>query len=224
MVLIIAHRGASNLAPGNTIQAFKRSLELRVDIVEFDVHHTRDGKIIVMHDHNIKRTTGGIGLIKNIPFNEIRKFHEPNGEVIPTLQEVLDILKKKHVCKIDIKDTGMEEKVVNTIKKNKIENSVIITSEIPSVLKRIKQIAPKIKTEAGGFTQKMSVKKMIQKAKRVKADIIGPHYSLITKKLVDEAHENGLTVHVWTVDDKKTIEKMKKLEVDAITTNNPEKI
>jgi len=225
MVLKIAHRGASNYAPENTIEAFKKAIRLGVDVVEFDVHRTKDNKIIVMHDNKVEKTTNGVGLIKNLSFKEIRKFHEPNGELIPTLQEVLDILKNKCICKIDIKDNLMEEKIARIIKKNHLENSVIITSKIFSTLKKIKQNLPKIKIERGGFKEKIPVEKIIKKAKSVKADIIGPHYSIITKKLIEEAHKNGIEIHAWvTVDNKKTIEKMKKLGVDGITSDWPDKI
>lgn len=219
MVLKIAHRGASNHAPENTLEAFKKALQLKADVVEFDVHHTRDGKIVVMHDHNVKRVTGGKGLIRNLSFKEIRKLLEPNGELVPTLQEALDVLKNKCVCKIDIKDRLMAGKVVKIIKKNRIENSVIITSEIFSALKKVKQLSPKIKIEAGGFRKRISISEIIKKAKGVKVDIISPHYSITTKKLVEEAHKNGLKVHVWVVNDKENIEKMKKIGVDGITTS-----
>ncbi len=224
MVLKIAHRGASNYAPENTLEAFEKAIELKADIVEFDVHCTKDSKLIVMHDRTLKRTTDGFGLIHNLPFREIRKFHEPNGEKIPTLEEVLYILKNKCIAKIDIKDRWAWEKVVKVIKKNCMEDLVIVTSKIFSVLKKIKQLYPKIKTEAGGFKERIPIKKMIKKAKDVKADIISPQYPITTKKLVEEAHKNGLEVHVWTVNDKKTITKMKKIDVDGITTTCPDKV
>lgn len=226
MVLKIAHRGASNYAPENTLEAFKKAIQLKADIVEFDVHPTKDGKIIVMHDHNVKRTTDGIGLIRNLSFKEIRKFHEPNGESVPSLQDVLDMLKNRCACKIHIKDRAMEKKVIKAIEKNHIENSAIITSEIFSVLKKIKQLSSKIKIELGGlgFREKISIDMMIRKAKRVKADIISPHHSITTEKLVKEAHKNGLEVHVWTVNDKDTIEKMKRIGVDGITSDYPDRI
>jgi len=226
MVLRIAHRGASNFAPENTIEAFKKAVIWKIDVVEFDVHHTKDGKLVVMHDHNIERTTDGIGLIRNLSFKELRKFHEPNGEVVPSLQEVLSILKNKCICKIDVKDKGIEEKLVNIIIKMHLENSIIVTSEIFSVLKKIKQLCPKIKIEAGGFGYKknISIDEIIRKAKSVNADIISPFYKIITKKLVEAAHKNGFEVHAWTVDDKRTIERMKRLGVDGITSNYPNKI
>lgn len=224
MILKIAHRGASSYAPGNTIEAFRKAVRLGVDVVEFDVHHTKDNRIIVMHDHNVKRTTDGIGLISNLSFKEIRKFHEPNGELVPTMQEALDILKDKCICKIDIKDKSMEKKIIDIIKKNRMENSVIIVSEILSVLEKIKQLFPEIKTELGGLKKGIPIEKIIKKAKRIKADFISPHYSITTKKLVEEAHKNGLKVDVWTVNEKKTIEKMKKIGVDGITSDYPDRI
>lgn len=226
MVLKIAHRGASNYAPENTVEAFKKAVKLKVDIVEFDVHRTKDGKLVVMHDHNVKRTTDGSGLIRNLSLKELKKLHEPNGEVVPTLQEVLTILKNKCICKIDVKDKGMVEKLVNILKKNHLENSVIITSEIFPVLKKIKQLYPRIKIEAGGFGYKKSITidEIIRKAKNVKADIISPFYTIVTKNLVEVAHKNGFEVHVWTVDDKRTIERMKRIGVDGITSNYPDRI
>ena len=224
MVLRIAHRGASDYAPENTLEAFRKAIKLKIEAVEFDVHHTKDGKLIVMHDHNVKRTTDSLGLIHEFSLKELRKFHEPNGESVPTLQEVINILKNKCICKIDIKDSNITEKVLRAIKDNKIENSVIITSELISVLKKTKNLFPEIKIELGGFQEKRPIKEMIKEVKDIKAEIISPHYSIITKKLVDESHKNGLEVHVWTVDDPKLMKKMIKLGVDGITSNYADKI
>ena len=224
MVLRIAHRGASIYAPGNTLEAFKKALKLKVDIVEFDIHHTKDGKLIVMHDDNVNRTTEEVGPIHRFSLKQIRKLHKPNGEPVPTLQEVINLLKGHCILKIDIKDKGTVGKVIKLIKKNHIEDSVIITSEIIFVLKKVKNLSSKIKIELGGFKEKKPIKEMIKEVKDIKADIISPHYSIITKKLVDEAHKTGLKVHVWTVDKKEDIEKMKKIGVDGITTNFPGKI
>jgi len=224
MVLRIAHKGASNYAPENTLEAFKKAVKLKLDVVEFDVHHTKDGKLVIMHDHNVKRTTDHKGSIHKITLKKLKTFHELNGESVPTLQEVLDILKNRCICKIDIKDNSISEKVLRIIKKNKMENSVIITSESVSVLKEFKKLSPKIKIEVGGFKEKRSVQEMIKEVKDIKAEIISPHYSIITKKLVDEAHKNGLEVHVWTVDKPKMMKKMKKLGVDGITSNYADKI
>ena len=226
MVLKIAHKGASRYAPANTIEAFMKALELKVDVVEFDVRHTKDGKLIVMHDDTVNKTTEGIGPIHRLSLKQIRKLHKPNGEPVPTLQEFLGVLKNKCICKIDIKDKGTVDKVIKLIKKNNMVRSVIITCKALPILKKIKKLSPNIKIEAGGFgyLKLIPIKRIIEKAKSAKADIISPHYTITTKKLVDEAHKNGLKVHVWTVNKKSMIEKMKKIGVDGITTDFPEKI
>jgi len=224
MILKIAHRGASECTSENSIEAFKKAIKLKADAVEFDIHQTKDGKMVVMHDFDVDRTTDGSGLIKNLTFKEIRKLHLPNGELVPTPQEVLDVVKNKCICKIHIKDRFIDEKLAKIIKRNRIENSVIITSNNFSVLKKIRQLFPKIKIERGGFREKVSIKKIIRKAKRAKANIVGVHCLIATKKLVQELHENGLEVHTWPVNDKKSIEKMEKIGVDGITTKCPDKI
>lgn len=223
MVLRIAHRGASNYAPANTLEAFHKAVKLKLEVVEFDVHHTKDGVLVVMHDHNVKRTTDGLGSIHTLSLKELRKFHEANGEKVPTLQEVINILKNKCICKIDIRDRGIGDKIIRLIKKNHMENSVIITCDFHSVIKDIKAHHPNIKSSMGGVKEK-SVEKVIKKAKTIKADIIDSFYTITTKKLVDEAHKNGLEVHVWTVDNPRLMKKMVKLGVDGITSNFADKI
>lgn len=224
MILKIAHRGASEYASENSIEAFKKAIKLKTDAVEFDIHQTKDGKMVVMHDDSVDRTTDGFGLIKNLTFKEIRKLHLKNGELVPTPQEIIDVVKNKCVCKIHIKDRFIEKSIARIIKRNCMENSAIITSNNFSVLKKIRAMLPKIKIERGGFREKVSTKKIIRKARRVKANIVGVHCLIATKKLVKELHRNGLEIHVWPVNDKRAIEKMKKIGVDGITTKCPDKI
>ncbi|GAG11531.1 unnamed protein product, partial [marine sediment metagenome] len=116
MVLRIAHRGASGYAPEDSLEAFRKAVKLKIDAVEFDVHHTKDGELVVMHDHNLKRTTDCLGSIHKCSLKELRKCHEPNGEPVPTLQEAIDILKGHCILKLDIKDNNIIEKVLKLIK------------------------------------------------------------------------------------------------------------
>lgn len=223
MVLSIAHRGASGHAPENTLEAFRKAVELGADVVEFDVRTTKDGIIVVIHDGDISRTTDGSGHVRDFSLAQIRQFHTANGENIPTFQEVLDVLKGKCTCKIDIKEPGIVVEIITVLRKNGIRGS-IITSQIFSVSEKARQLCPEIRTEAGGFKENIPVEEMILSAKRINADIIGPHYRITTKQLVENAHKNGLEVHVWPVDDIGTIERMKETGVDGITTGFPERV
>lgn len=223
MTIIIAHRGACCYAPENTVQAFEKAVELGFKGVEFDVHKTKDNHIIIMHDPNVRKTTDGLGLIKNLTFKEIKAFHEPNGESVPTLQGVIDILKFKCFMKIDIKDAGMEKQVVKIIKDNSIENEVMITSGMPSAVLKIKNIYPKLLVELGR-NECRSPKEIINRAKRYKADIVSIKLNFFSKGLLALLKAHHLMIDVWNVRTKKQLLNLKKFDIDFITTDYPHKL
>src|SRR5690554_5174035 len=139
-ICIIAHRGASNIAPENTMIAFQKAYQIGADGVEFDVHLTRDGKPVVIHDERVDRTTNGIGYVKSLTLSEIKKldagsYFHPNysEEKILTLEETLDLVKNFKIINIEIKNNlleykGIEEKVTNIIRDKKMEQKVICSS------------------------------------------------------------------------------------------------
>ena len=230
MVLRIAHRGAADYALENSMDSFKKAVELEIEAIEFDVHFTKDKKIVIMHDDNLDRTTNGTGKIKDLTLKEIKNLVGLDGKPIPTFQEVIDVLKGKSICKVDIKAEGMENAVIEMIKKNKLEHSTIITSNIIPAVKKVKQMCPEIKIEMGGFDEKphigniIKAEDIVKVSKEVNADIAGVHYNLITKELVEEIHKNNIEIHVWPADNIESIKKMKEVGVDGITSRCPDKI
>ena len=88
-ILNIAHRGASAYELENTFAAFEKAIEMKADMIELDLHLTKDGEIIIMHDFQLRRMTDGGGRIEDLNYDEIKKFHENNGELIPTFEEVI---------------------------------------------------------------------------------------------------------------------------------------
>jgi len=223
-MLKIAHRGASGYALENTKEAFEKALYLDTEIIEFDVRQTKDKKIIVMHDDNLETTTNGKGKINNLSLKKLKKITHKNGDFILTLSEALRILKNKCACKIDVKERGMEEKINRMIKRNCMEKQVIISTEFSSVARKFKEINPSLKVALGGFQKRTQVEKIIRIAKRAKVDIISPHCSIVTRKLVKEAHKNGLFIDAWGANSEKQIQRMKQLGVDAITTDYPDRL
>lgn len=233
MVLRVAHRGLYSKSPENSIEAFKKIAKSKIDMVEFDVHETKDGKLIVMHDETLNRTTDGKGRIKDLTLDEIRKFHEPNGEPVPTIEEVIKILKDKCGINIEVKDKQLANKIIQIIKKEKIGEKIIISSVYSDIIKTIKEKKPGIKT-AWLVTEtrwKLVILYplrfllpyiLVRMAKKMKADAIGLQYRLVTDKLVKVLHQNGLSIGVWTVNNEKDIKKMKLLGVDAIISDKPE--
>ena len=222
-MLKIAHRGASGHALENTKEAFEKAIYLDTEIVEFDVRETKDKKIVVFHDDRLERTTNSKGKIKNLTLRQLKKITQKNGDFILTLTEALKILKNKCGCKIDIKEKGIEEKVNKAVKRNAMEKQTIVTTEYFSVARKIKKINPRLKVSLG-FKENFPTEKMVSLARRAGVDIISPHFSSVNKKLIEEAHKNGLLVDVWGANSEKEINQLKSIGVDAITTDYPERI
>ncbi len=223
-MLKIAHRGASGYKLENTSASFKEALRLKTDVVEFDIRFTKDKKIVVIHDKDLKRLTNHSGLVGSLTLRQIRKIKYKDGENVLTLAEALKILNHRCVYKIDLKEDGMEKKIIKFIKKRHLEKRVIIATESFSTARKIKKISPDIKVVLGGIKKRTKAERIIRRAKNVKVDIISPHYSIVSKRLIEEAHKNGLLIDAWGADKKKDIEKMKRLGVDMITTDYPDRL
>src|SRR3989344_3635632 len=168
--ILIGHRGACYYKPENTISSFKKALQLNCPYLECDVRLTKDSQIIIMHDKTLERTTNGKGSVKDFTLKELKKLDVGNNEKIPLLQELIDLVKNKAKIAIELKG-GREivEKVLQLIKKNKIENNVLIVSFHPYYLKKIKRLNEDIKT--GLLLLRPLL--MIKRAKFCNADIIG---------------------------------------------------
>ena len=233
MVLKIAHRGFSSISPENSIESFKKAASLGIDMVEFDVHQTKDGHIVVMHDENLYRTIKRKGRIKDLKLEEIRKFHLMNGEPVPTLKEVIKVVKDKCGLNTDIKSQEITNKILAIIKEEKIENKVILSSFYSNVIKLIKKKEPGIKTCFLVADKKIKIIILylfrpvlpylfVSIAKKIKTDSMGLHYKLVTDKIIQSLHKNNIKIGVWTVNTKKDFKKMQLLGVDAIISDYPD--
>ncbi len=222
MVVLVAHRGASGYAPENTLQAFRKALMLNADIIELDVRATKDKNIVVIHDEEISRVAFGKGFVRDMTLEELLQIPTKSKERILTLDQVINLLKGRCIIKIDIKERGFEKRVVETLQEHNLVSSAIITSALPPTLKRIKHLDSDIIVEYGGLEKYEPIDEILDKAFRVKAHLIAPHYSITTKSLIDTCHEHGFKLHVWTVNDKELAKKLALIGADAITTDYPD--
>jgi len=216
-ILIIAHRGASNVAPENTLKSFKKAIELGADYVEFDVHFSKDEEIIIMHDENTLRTTGREGLIKEMTLKELKRLDAGESEKIPTLDELIDVAKGKIRLQLEIKASGMAEKIVETLENSGLIESTLISSFNHSELLNIKQIEPRLKLAPLIIGVRQN--KTIEEAVLNKYYAIHPFYKLINKKFIDLAHKNNIKINAYTVDSKNAIVKLINMGIDGIITN-----
>ncbi|MHA1847424.1 MAG: glycerophosphodiester phosphodiesterase family protein, partial [Promethearchaeota archaeon] len=118
MVLVIAHRGYNAKYPENTLLSFKKGLEVGSDGIELDVHSSLDGKLVVMHDEKLERTTNGFGKISEVSYDDyISKLDAGNGEHVPLLEEALELCKENNaLINIEIKARDIEKQVIDLVK------------------------------------------------------------------------------------------------------------
>ncbi len=232
--LLFGHRGARGLAPENTITSFSIAISYGVDGVELDVHLSKDGHVIVMHDDKVDRTTDGKGYIKDLTLNEIKsldagsKFSQRfKGEKVPTLEEVFESFKDKILYKVEIKHSseiypGIEKKVVDIIKRYNLQKKVQIISFDFDSLKIVKELDPTISV---GIIIEGRPLWYIDIAKKLGAEWIHAFYGLVySSKDIEGAHAHGIKVGVWTLNDEQSINAFCKMGVDDITSDYPNEL
>lgn len=230
---ILAHRGFSAAAPENTIAAFKAAIEAGADGFELDVHMTRDGELVVIHDETVDRTTNGTGWVKDLTLRELKEldaglWFSPQfvNERIPTLGEVLELVRdSKHIVNIELKNNllaypGMEEKVIKEVEKLGMETVSFSSFNHVSVY-NLSQLHPSFKT---GTLYDEPISDSWSYAKSLGASAIHPHHLLVTEEVVMRAHEYGIRVHPYTVDQEDEAKRLIGLGVDAIITNVPDRL
>jgi len=245
----ISHRGASGEAPENTLTAFEIAVETHhTDVLEMDVHATKDGEIVVIHDKTVDRTTNGCGAIKNFTLRELKKLDagyrfclndindfpfRGHGISIPTLNEVFDRFPNMKF-NIDIKQfsPSIEERVVSVIREHNREQDILLGSSDYRVAQKLLKIAPNI---ASFFSRrdvlifyiyyKTRLLRMytprhaaIQTVDRTK------YFELITPDFVNAVHNKGLKLHVWTINDENEMGKLLNIGIDGIMTDYPDRL
>lgn len=225
---ITAHRGASAAAPENTIYAFQAAVESGADYIELDVQLTSDGQLVVFHDEKLDRVTDGKGKLKDHTYDELQQLSAGirfGGEFadakIPLLSEVFEEIGSDVLYNVEIKDYGDTDqtvlKTVETIEEFGLENSCYITSFSYNVLKKVKAVSPDIKT---GLIANASASSF-NKLKYI--DALSMNHLFVNSSVVNNAHQNGKRIFVWTVDNTNDIQRMSSLGVDNIITNRPKK-
>ena len=231
---IFAHRGASGYAPENTLTAIKKAIEMKADGIEIDIQLTKDGKIVVIHDWKVDRTTTGRGYVYELNFDYIRSLDAGEwytkdfvGEVVPTLEEVLEILPKDMMLNIEIKDiarrhSNIEEKMLEVLKKypEKLDN-IIISSFHHDKIKRLQELEPKLKLALLTGSEFIEIEKYLS-VNDLNSYSYHPEKNFISRETVKTLHEKGIKVFVWTVNKEEDLEYLISIGIDGIITNYPD--
>jgi glycerophosphoryl diester phosphodiesterase len=218
IMLCIGHRGARAYEPENTLRSYKKALEIGVNAVELDVRKTKDNQLVVIHDADVKKTTNGKGLVSEFTLKQIKEFSTEKDEKIPTLKEALDFLDKKVKILIELKEEGVEEKVLSLVQEGGLQKNVIIVSFIEDALRKIRELDKEVET--GLIYAKH--KNPVNSALELKANYLLPLYRFTHTANVQKAHKNGLKVIVWTVNKPEEVAEYVKKGVDGIASDKPD--
>lgn len=249
--LVIAHRGGAALAPENTLVAFEKSRSIGVDVIEYDIHMTKDGQLVVIHDETIDRTTNGEGRVDEFTLNEIlqfdaaHRFQDIRGNYIyrgqevkiPTVEEVFQQFDDiRH--NIEIKEaypvgsqSEIEEKLWQLIERYGMEDQVLVVSYSESIMERFNEFAQdrvaiaasKQESTRFGVYHKLFLNRLYKPS----SDIFHVPtetriFNLKDIRLIRGAHKLNMQVHYWTIDDEQTMRDLIILGADGIITNRPD--
>lgn len=239
-IIITGHRGAAGLAPENTLASIQLAIELGVDRIEIDVQQTKDNKIIVLHDRTLRRTTTGHGFVKNLTYDEIFQFsagYKFNkfyiNEKVPTLEQVIDLIDGKVELLIETKYSYMyypniERHIINIIKNKNAKNWCKVISFNDRALFRINKLDNSIrlgKLFVGkhahlplSFDKGLNIRPL---KKYAFVDEVIVKHDYATKAIIEKVHDFGKELHVWTVNNEVTIQKLIERGVDGIISDYP---
>jgi glycerophosphoryl diester phosphodiesterase len=225
--LVIAHRGASAYRPENTLPAFELAVAQRADMIETDLHRTRDGAVVITHDE-VLAGIGGRGEIADATLAEVRALDAGGGARVPTLDELLDDFGARIPFNLELKKgtraeyDGMEALALEAVRARGIAERTLFSSFYDPVLARLRALAPEARI--GLLISRKYPVRILERARAVGAEAIHPEAELVDAALVDAAHEAGLAVYVFTVDDADEMRRLLGLGVDGLFTNHPDRM
>jgi glycerophosphoryl diester phosphodiesterase len=225
----IAHRGASKETPENTLAAFRRALEAGAAAVECDVQRTRDGRLVVIHDQTVDRTTNGRGPVVSLTFEECRRldagaWFSPAfaGERVPSLDEVLDLVRERALLLLEIKHgpifyEGIETQIAGALRRHRMDAAVLVMSfDHPSV-RNMRRAAPDVAT---AIIYRARLVDPLAAARAAHADALCPEWRLVTPDVAAGAHAEKIGVLPWTIDNEEAMRRCLAAGVDGVTSND----
>ena len=224
---VMAHRGLSADAPENTLYAFSDAISAGADFIELDVQQTRDGVLVVMHDSNLKRTTGVNKNIWDVDYADIQNLDAGSwfdpayaNARIPTLEETLQFVDKRARLNIEIKPTKhgsdtLEQDVAELITRYQYTDACYVTSFSYGSLKKVKEVNPEIRT---GYLMSVAYGQFYSLKY---ADAFSLNKVFVTSQVVNAAHQQGKQIFAWTVNSMSEVRSLCNLHVDSIITDDP---
>jgi glycerophosphoryl diester phosphodiesterase len=224
---VIAHRGASAYRPENTLPAYELAVEQAADMIEVDLHRTRDGAVVVAHDAELERI-GGRGEIGDATLAEVRALDAGGGERVPTLGELLDGFGARIELNLELKQgcrgpyAGLAAATVEAVRARGLAAGTLYSSFYDPVLHELRRVDPEARIAL--LLSRRSPAAWPERARALGAEAVNPELPLVDRAFVERAHGEGLAVYVFTVDPLPEMERLLALGVDGLFTNVPDRM
>lgn len=222
--LIIAHRGASGCYPENTLLAFRKALDAGAKWLELDVHLSADGRLMVIHDFTLQRTTNGHGHLADQTCAELRKLDAGRGEKIPLLEEVLELAAGRATVNIELKGRGTGEAVARLLQQRGLPAQqapdILASSLYIEELRYLSSIMPQLPL---ALVAEQVDQQLWQWATEMNLWSLNLDKRLINKALVLEAKAGKRRVLAFTVNNPEEVQQLKDLGIDGVFTDFPER-
>lgn len=244
--LVIAHQGGDGVWPGNTMFAFQNAVDLDVDVLEMDLHITKDNVLVLIHDETIDRTTNGTGEVESMTLNELKQYDagydwsndegatfpfRGQGITIPTLEEVFTTFPKmKMTIEIKKSNTSMIQPFCDMIREYDMQDKIVVASFYDDKIKEFRTTCPEVATSSA----KNETTIFVLLSKVFLTGFYSPQFyslqvpqessgiTVMTPSFVNLAHERNLAVEPWTINDEETMRKFIEWGVDGIMTDRPD--
>jgi glycerophosphoryl diester phosphodiesterase len=222
VITSVGHRGAAGLSPENTLAGFQQAMDLGVDAVECDVHVSADGRLVVMHDATVDRTTNGTGALAEMSLDEIRRLDAGDGQPPPTLEQLLDLTGGHCGLYCELKADGTEALAAEAVARRDMVGEVLFISFAAQRLANIHEILPSARASLLVGPERFD--EIVANVELAKAEMIGVHHRYLCPDTVTRAAQAGLAVGAWTPNTTAEMAAMIAMGVDSITTDFPDRL
>jgi glycerophosphoryl diester phosphodiesterase len=221
MPKIMGHRGAKAYEPENTLRSIRRALDLGVQAVEIDIHLSRDGHLVVIHDATVDRTTNGKGRVADLSWKELRRLDAGMGERLPSLEEVVDTVRSQAHLFVELKDPLAVEPLAAFFSAQDLFAEAQVISFWHPALKQLRRLEPQIHTGVLFVGCPVDPPAL---ARSADARALVLNYQYVTPALVQAARQAGLTIAVWNIDEVADLIPLLPLDLDYIGSNAPDRL
>lgn len=229
-MLVIAHRGASRYEPENTLRAFDLAIRQGAQMIELDLHMTRDNKVVVIHDPTLDQTTDLKGPVSLRDLAEIKLADAGRGEQVPTLDETLDLTLGKVRLYLEIKDPNAAAETLRIVRDRGCQSEVMLASFDTALMKRLGDEVRDI--ELGVIMGSSSLNPVVRwreafpwiSLEKINYQVLCMQVELCFRYIVKRMNARGKKVYVWTADEEKDFQRMSEIGVDGIVSNVPDRL